>query len=101
MSSIKTHILINTGVLLPISGGNGQSKDQAVVIASEAKNVLIKAENEFISATLDEGYWKKVEQSLIIEDEKKYDKITILNFIENGDEVEREFWFDITECFGT
>lgn len=96
---IQQYIYNNTGILLPISGGNGQSQDQAVVIGSEAKYVLITIENEFISSMLDEGYWKKVEQSLIIEDGKKYDKITILNFLENGDEVERVFWFDVTECF--
>ena len=96
---IQQHIFNNKGVLLPISGGNGQSQDQAVVLTSKAKYMLIQVENEFISAMLDEGYWKKVEQSLIIDDDKKYDKITILNFLENGDEVEREFWFDITECF--
>lgn len=96
---IRQYIFNNTGVFLPISGGNGQSQDQAVVIASKAKYVLITVENEFISAMLDEGYWKKVKQSLIIENGKKYDKITILNLLENGDEVERVFWFDITECF--
>lgn len=97
---IQQYIFNNRDILLPISGGNGQSQDQAVVIASKAKYALITIENEFISAMLDEGYWKKVEQSLIIEDGKKYDKITILNFLENGDEIEREFWFDITKCFG-
>jgi hypothetical protein len=55
-------------------------------------------EFEFISAMLDEGYWKKVEQSLIIEDGKKYDKILVKNYMD--DAVERVFWFDITECFG-
>lgn len=96
---IQQYIFNYTGVLLPISGGNGQSQDKAVVIASEAKYMLIQVENEFISAMLDEGYWKKVEQSLIIEDGKKYDKITINHFMDN-DAVERVFWFDITECFG-
>ena len=57
-------------------------------------------EFEFISAMLDEGYWKKVEQSLIIEDGKKYDKIIIKNYLDDGDVVERVFWFDITKCFG-
>jgi hypothetical protein len=56
-------------------------------------------ENEFISAMLDEGYWKKVEQSLINIDGMKYDKITIHNFLDDGDVIERVFWFDITECF--
>ncbi len=98
---IQQHIFNNTGVLLPISGGNGQSQDQAVVIGSEAKYVLITIENEFISAMLDEGYWKKVEQSLMVDDDgKKYDKIIIKNYLDDGAEVERVFWFDITECFG-
>ncbi len=97
---IQQHIFINTSVLLPISGGNGQSQDQAIVIGSEAKYRLISVENEFISAMLDEGYWKKVEQSLINIDGKKYDKITIHNFLDDGRVVERVFWFDITECFG-
>ena len=98
---IQQHIYNNTGVLLPISGGNGQSQDQAVVINSKAKYGLIQVENEFISAML-MGYWKKVEQSLIQSDDKKYDKIIILYFLDYGDEVPSEsvFWFDITECFG-
>jgi hypothetical protein len=97
---IQQHIFNNTGVLLPVSGGNGQSQDQAVVIASKAKYRLIKVENEFISAMLDDGYWKKVGQSLLINDDgKKYDKITIHNFLDYGAEVERVFWFDVTDCF--
>ena len=99
---IQQHIFNNTGVLLPISGGNGQSQDQAVILGSEAKYVLITIENEFISAMLDAGYWKKVGQSLIVdEDGKKYDKIIIKNYLDDGAEVKRVFWFDITECFGS
>ena len=33
---IQQYILNNTGIILPISGGNGQSQDQAVVIAPKA-----------------------------------------------------------------
>jgi hypothetical protein len=98
---IQQYIHDNTGVLLPISGGYGQSQDQAVVIESEAKYMLIQVENEFISAMLDNGYWKKVEQSLINIDGKEYDKITIHNFLDDGGVVERVFWFDVTECFGS
>ena len=98
---IQQYIFNITGVLLPISGGNGQSQDQAVVLGSEAKYVLIQVENEFISAMLNEGYWKKVGQSLLINDDgKKYDKIIIKNYLDDGAEVERVFWFDITKCFG-
>ena len=99
---IQQNIYCNTGVLLPISGGNGQSQDQAVILGSEAKYVLITIENEFISAMLYEGYWKKVGQSLLINDDgKKYDKIIIKNYLDDGGVVERVFWFDITECFGS
>jgi hypothetical protein len=96
---IQQYIFTNTSALLPISGGNGQSQDQAAVIDSKAKYRLIQVENEFISAMLDEGYWKKLEQSLIFDDDRKYDKITIHNFLDDGEVVEREFWFDVTECF--
>ena len=97
---IQQYIQRNTGVLLPISGGNGQSRDQAVILGSEAKYLLITIENEFISAMLDEGYWKKAGQSLMVDDDgKKYDKIIIKNYLDDGAEVERVFWFDITECF--
>jgi hypothetical protein len=97
---IQQHIFNITGVLLPISGGNGKYISKAVVIDSKAKYRLIQVENEFISAMLDDGYWKKVEQSLIQSDDKKFDKITIHNILDDGAEVERVFWFDITECFG-
>ena len=98
---IQQHIHCNTDVLLPISGGNGQSQDQAVILGSKAKYVLITIENEFISAMLDEGRWKKVGQSLMITDDgKKYDKIIIKNYLDDGAEVEKTFWFDITKCFG-
>ncbi len=97
---IQKYIYNQTGILLPISGGNGQLQDQAVVIGSEAKYMLTQVENEFINAMLDEVYWKKVEQSLINIDDKKYDKITIHHFFDDESTVKRVFWFDITECFG-
>ena len=50
-------------------------------------------ENEFISEMLDEGYWKKEEQSIIIQDFKKYDKITIHHFLEDVGLVARLFWY--------
>lgn len=97
---IQQYIFNNIGIILPISGGHGQSQDQAVVIASKAKYRLIIVENEFISVMVDDGYWKKVEQSFIQSDDKKFDKITINHFLNDGGVVERMFWFDITECFG-
>ena len=86
---------------MPISGGNGLSQDQAVVLSSEAKYRLVSIENEYISIWLNDVQWDKVEQSLLITDDgRKYDKITINHFLDDGAEVERVFWFNITECFG-
>lgn len=97
---IQKYIYSQTKILLPISGGNGQSQEQAVVLSSEAKNGLISIENEYISIWLNDVQWDKVEQSLMITDDgKKYDKITINHFLDDVGVVERVFWFDITECF--
>lgn len=97
---IQKDILKQTGVLLPISGGNGQSQEQAVVISSKYKHMLIQVQNDFISLWLDEGRWRKLKQSLIIDDDgRKFDKITIHHFLDDGNVVERVFWFDITDCF--
>ena len=97
---IQKHIIDKTGVMLPISGGNGQSQEQAVVISSKYKHRYIEVQNDFISLWLNEGRWRKVEQSLIVDDDgKKFDKITIQNFFDDGNVVERFFWFDISKCF--
>lgn len=96
---IQQHILINTGVLLPISGGNGQSKEQAVVISPKYKHKFIQVQNDFISLGIDEGRWRKVGQSLIVDDGRKCDKVTIHQYLDDDSIVERVFWFDISECF--
>lgn len=45
--------------------------------------------------------WTKTEQSLIFaENDKKYDKISVVGLIDDGSTRSYEFWFDITECFG-
>lgn len=96
---IQKYIYNQTKVILPITGsGNGSSKDQAVIMTAEAKRIFIGVQNEYISTILDDVHWDKVEQSLIFEDGKKYDKITIHHFMSDGDVVEKVFWFDITEC---
>ena len=96
---IQKYIYNQIKVILPITGsGNGSSKDKAVIMTAEAKHIFIGVQNEYISTILDDVHWDKVEQSLIIEDGKKYDKITIHHFLGDGGVVERLFWFDITEC---
>ena len=84
--------------MLPISDGNGQSQEQAVIISSKYK--FIEVQNDFISLWLANGRWRKVGQSLIVGDEKKYDRITIHHFLDDEQVVEKIFWFEITNCFG-
>ena len=96
---IQKYIFNNIGIFLPISEGNGQSQDKAIVIGSETKYMLISVEDKLISTMLSDGYWKKVKLSLINIDCKKYDKITIQHFLVDGDVEQRVFWFDVNECF--
>ena len=97
---IQKYINSQTRVMLPITGtGIGLSKEQPVIITSEAKHNFIGVQNEYINTFLDNENWDKVEQSLIFDDDKKFDKITIHQYRSDGDVVERVFWFDITECY--
>lgn len=96
---IKIYIKQKTGINLPISGGDGQSKDNPVKIDTDFKHMLIEVENDFISLWLDEGKWRKEEQSLLIlEDGKKLDKIFVQFIDDNGISYDKIFWFDITNC---
>ena len=100
---IQKHIIDKTGVMLPISGGNGHSQEQAVVIiSSKYKHMFIEVQNDYISLWLDAGRWRKVGQSLIVDDDdgSKYDKISIHQYLDDEKGVEKIFWFDITNCFG-
>ena len=94
---IQKYIIDKTGFMLPISGGNGQSQEQSVVVSSKYKHMTIQVQNDFISLWLDEGRWRKVGQSLIEDDDgRKFDKIMIQHFLNDGVRVERVFWFDIS-----
>jgi hypothetical protein len=96
---IQQYIYNNTGVMLPISGGNGQSQEQAVIISPKYKHKYIQVQNDFISLWLDEGHWGKLEQSLIVDDGRKWDKVTIHQYLDDESIVEMVFWFEITESF--
>ena len=98
---IQKNIKEKTGVWLPISGGDGQSQDNPVIIGSLAKLMIIDIENDYISCWLDDGMWKKTQQSLVFDGDRKLDKIEIWHISENHEESEHVFWFDITECFGS
>ena len=98
---IQKYIYNHTKAILPITGsGIGLSKKLPVIITSEAKHNFINVQNQYISIILNSENWDKTEQLLIYEGDKKFDKITINQYFNDGDVIERVFWFDITECFG-
>jgi hypothetical protein len=53
--------------------------------------MIIDVQNDFISSWLNEGMWKKTEQSLIQIGHKKIDKISIWHISENHQESEMVF----------
>lgn len=100
--SLKEEILLNTGTLLPISGGRGKSFEDAIIIhANKEGEYCIYYENylfEYLHSGF-LGHWEKVSQSLMLKNEKRYDFIKIAIFDDFVEELigYEEYYFDITE----
>lgn len=73
--------------------------DRAIIIQTNFAYRFTSFEIICITNILDDENWDKVEQSLIYDDDKKFDKITIHHHMSDGEVVEIVFWFDITECY--
>ena len=91
---IGEQIYIEHNIKLPIKGGYGSTIQTCVVILSEAKYYFIDVQNTYIDCWWGKGNWKKAQQSLIIRDDKKYDKVII-----DVSGAPIEYFFDITECY--
>ncbi|MEC4050068.1 hypothetical protein OX284_011555 [Flavobacterium sp. SUN046] len=91
---IGEQIYLEHNIKLPIKGDYGSTIEKCVIILAEAKYNFIEVQNTYIDCCWGKGNWKKVKQSLIIRDDKKYDKITI-----DVSGVPIEYYFDITECY--
>ncbi|MCZ8297011.1 MAG: hypothetical protein O9297_07310 [Flavobacterium sp.] len=63
--------------------------------------LIVVVENEIIDFILKEEPWKKVVQSLVFDENKNYDMITVIELLDDGTTKKHVFWFDITECFGS
>lgn len=93
------------GVELPISGGFGNSIDNAIIIHKKEVNDYVGTEH-FMLKCLGKGRrieWKILGQELHIQNNKKIDKIKIetKQFTESEIITQIEnYYFDITECFG-
>ena len=93
-------ILDDLKIIIPISDTLGNSKENAIRISCDDSHLIVLIENEIIDTILQEEPWRKIEQSLIFDDNKKYDMITVIELLQDGSTKSHVFWFDITECFG-
>jgi len=103
--SLKNLLEKDFGVTLPISGGFGNSFDNAIIIHKDGINDYVGTEH-FILKCLGKGRrieWQILGQKLLNHNKKKIDKIKIetkqLTESELITQIEN-YYFDITECFG-
>ncbi|MFX1234054.1 MAG: hypothetical protein ACFFBY_05785 [Promethearchaeota archaeon] len=80
--------------MVRISGGNGTSYENAIVITNCSH--FEGVDQEYIELRRRFGNYKLIKQSLIEKDEKNYDLLEIQ--LENG--IRKLVYFDITEFFG-
>ena len=98
--NIPKLILDELNITIPVSENLGDSKATAIRISCPDSMLVVVVENEIIDIILNEEPWRKTEQALIFDEEKKYDVITVIVLLDDGSTKKHEFWFDITECFG-
>jgi hypothetical protein len=99
--NIPKLILDELNITIPVSENLGNSKETAIRISCPDSILIVLIENEIIDLILKEEPWKKVEQALVFDADKKYDVITVIELLDDGLTKKHVFWFDITECFGS
>ena len=99
--NMSKQILDELNIILPLSDILGGSMENAIRLSCDDSLLVVLIENEIIDIILQEEPWKKVEQSLIFDEDKKYDVITVIVLLDDGSTKKHVFWFDITECFGS
>lgn len=93
------------GVEIPISGGFGNSLENAIIIHRVGINDYVETEH-FILECLGKGRrikWKVLRQELLFHNNKTVDKIKIETRQYTESEIITQiesYYFDITECFG-
>ena len=97
--NIAKLILDELNIIIPVSDKLGDSKENAIRISFPDNTLIVLIENEIIDLILNEEPWKKIEQSLVFDDDKKYDVINVIELLDDGTTKRHVFWFDITECF--
>lgn len=90
---------------LNISGGTGNSIDNAIIIHRNRINDYVRTEY-YILKCIGIGRrieWKTIGQELLFYNDKKIDKIKIETTNFSNNEITKQiesFYFDITECYG-
>ena len=92
-------ILDELNITIPVSENLGDSKATAIRISCPDSMLIVLLENEIIDLILKVVPWKRVEQPLIFDEDKKYDVITVIELLDDGSTKRYVFWFDKTECF--
>jgi len=92
---IKNIILKEHGLLLPISGGHGDSIDTAVKIER-----VIDVQNAYIECYLNKKKWLKVSRRLMSVEGNRFHKVTVEYLDDDGEEKMIDYFFDITGWFG-
>lgn len=93
--SLRNHIFRFFNKDLPISGGRGTSKEDAIVVNCYNDSLGVSIVMDVAEIFTEERGGDFENQSYVSEDRKFYDVITI-----NKEGVSTDYWFDITESFG-
>ena len=89
-------------ISIPLNETCGESMETAIEISGVHINHLIPIQASIIKYLFDEEPWTKVGQSLVYVNDKAFDKIEVVKLLlEDGETKRYEFWFDISECFGS
>jgi hypothetical protein len=91
-------LLDELNITIPVFQDLGDTKENAIKLSCKDNMVVTFIENEIINTILKEEPWKKVEQSLILDSDQKYDMITVIELLDDGSTKKYIFWFDITDC---
>ena len=89
-------------IVIPLKETCGESIENAIQISGVHINYLIPIQTKVIQYLFDDEPWTKVGQSLVYVNDKAFDKIDVVKLLLDEGETKRyEFWFDISECFGS
>ncbi|MBT0653357.1 hypothetical protein [Geomobilimonas luticola] len=103
--SIREMLKNDFGVDLPISGGWGNTIENAVIVHYGIPNDYVSVEHSYLKL-LGMGRqvsWKRIQQQLLTVGDRKYDKLKIEVTQETESEISttiENYYFDITDCFG-